>query len=100
MVCGAGFKQQFLRRQGFEFLHYQSLCAYKINYLFLEIFNGPLKDLDLNENQYQTNRIIQKSVKTNLVKLIDGQNNPTSITNQSSYRAISNESNYTEKRKN
>ena len=59
-----------LRRQWFATLHCQSLCAYRTNYLFLEIFNGPLKHLDLNENPYQMNRIIQRSVKTNLVKLI------------------------------
>ena len=87
MVYGAGFKRYSLRRQGFESLHYQSLCAYRINYLVLEIFNGPLRHLDLNENPYQMNRIIQRSVKTNLVKLIVDQNIPTSIINQSSDRS-------------
>ena len=86
-VYGAGFRQQALRRQGFEYLHYQSLFAYRINYLVLEIFNRPLKYLDQNENPYQMNRIIQRSVKTNLVKLIVDQNIPTSIINQSSDRS-------------
>ena len=76
-----------LRRQGFSSLHCQSLCAYRIKYLVLEIFNGPLRHLDLNENPYQMNRIIQRSVKTNLVKLIVDQNIPTSIINQSSDRS-------------
>ena len=72
---------------GFESLHYQSLCAYRVDFLVLEIFNGPLRHLDLNENPYQMNRIIQRSVKTNLVKLIVDQNIPTSIINQSSDRS-------------